>query len=614
MEVITGNTILCSECLKEKKYIIPLYIRNKESNSIQYKCYKHNILNENNIYDCILTSKLKKKLKYCEIHEKIFCAWCSKCEKNLCQICLGDEFKKNHDYILYNAVLNENENFVKEYIVNDIKDLKFFLKEIKKQYDNIEEYKEDLDNLENIIKCNEFSYNLFYKENIINYQTILNIANNTDDLIKNYEKYELMYKKIYDIFLSFIKGKNIKDINQVKLPISKLKRKIFILNSELFDDQNNNQKSIYKNVFIVLNVENKLFSIYDMNGLAINIIRLGKFSLDESCKIIQYKSNVLMLFYKTFISFLIFSSDFKNYEITDEINLSKIIKDEYDNYLPIFYIPIFSLPIENKIIKINENIIALLYLNSLYIIKLNESLIFSYKKYYINKNIINESNKEKKLELIKTFKNKYLEIKNYFNILPIYFKNNEQKGINNVLTINFKGYLEKPDKLYDELLFKELGFDINKKKIVLKGCYDKKTKYLYILKNKLLNRTKYCNNFNEYYEENKYNESIWNLMTNIKIFVKIKKYDINFNLNNKFKFILNRNDIIKLFKYTETYSDLIYSYSKNYILFLLNDTIYQINYNNSQVITIYELNIFLPNDLKLSQNYIVSKIHIIIKI
>ena len=60
-------------------------------------------------------------------------------------------------------------------------------------------------------------------------------------------------------------------------------------------------------------------------------------------------------------------------------------------------------------------------------------------------------------------------------------------------------------------------------------------------------------------------------MTNIKIFVKIKKYYINFNLNNKFKFILNKNDIIKLFKYTETYSELIYSYSKNYILFLLND-------------------------------------------
>ena len=97
-----------------------------------------------------------------------------------------------------------------------------------------------------------------------------------------------------------------------------------------------------------------------------------------------------------------------------------------------------------------------------------------------------------------------------------------------------------------------------------------------------------------------------------------KKYDIK-NINNEIKIYVQMEDNEKLFRFCLTKKDILYlleskksnkceiffSYSKNCILFLFRNNLYQINYNNGQLITIYELD----NHSQLEENYLVNQIY-----
>ena len=89
-----------------------------------------------------------------------------------------------------------------------------------------------------------------------------------------------------------------------------------------------------------------------------------------------------MLFDNTSILFILFSTDFENYEITKQFNLKEILNNEYNkrDFINYFYIPLFAYSSNNDIYKINKNKIALLISNPIFIIKLNNNLIFSDKK------------------------------------------------------------------------------------------------------------------------------------------------------------------------------------------------------------------------------------------
>ena len=410
--------IFCGECTKENKFEIPLCIWNKNLNEIEYKCRRHNKLNENNLFDIKITDKLKIQLKECQIHKnKIFCGWCDECNKNLCQICIGDELRKAHNYILYSSLFDEN--IEEEFVLKKIKMIKSLFEVIKNVYSYIDEYSYDIKSLENIIKCNEIIYNIYFKQKIVNYQTIINLKQNINDLNENYEKFKLLCDNIDNVFISFIKGKDINNLNTIKIPEIKNISKIIILNSEMYDEENNeNNKYIEDNnlsnnnnkVFVLLIKEYNKLLIYNMNGFKINEITLNlNFKIFH--EMIQYKSNILLLFYGSFISFLIFSNDFKEYEFTDEINIEEfIIKD---NLLFSHSIPLFSLKSKNKIIKIDENTIVIFYLCKIYIIKLNKYLIFKDKRYYPYKNFINEINSTKNIELIKIIEDDFQEIKKF---------------------------------------------------------------------------------------------------------------------------------------------------------------------------------------------------------
>lgn len=80
---------------------MPKYSINAEKNDIEYICKNHNILSESDLYDIQLTDKIKNLLCKCHLHNDAnFCAWCEECSKNICPICIGEELKKKHDYIL----------------------------------------------------------------------------------------------------------------------------------------------------------------------------------------------------------------------------------------------------------------------------------------------------------------------------------------------------------------------------------------------------------------------------------------------------------------------------------------------------------------------------------
>ena len=45
------EVILCSKCKKEGKFIIPYFIKSRNTYKIKYQCFKHNFLKEKYIYN-----------------------------------------------------------------------------------------------------------------------------------------------------------------------------------------------------------------------------------------------------------------------------------------------------------------------------------------------------------------------------------------------------------------------------------------------------------------------------------------------------------------------------------------------------------------------------------
>ena len=116
-------------------------------------------------------------------------------------------------------------------------------------------------------------------------------------------------------------------------------------------------------------------------------------------------------------------------------------------------------------------------------------------------------------------------------------------------------------------------------------------------------------NFLDFYKSQIWNENAMTIMKRIKIYVNLNKFNKNFDNNDKVKFKLKTNDSINLLKNKNNYCNLIFSYEKNYILFLLNNVIYQIDFNAGEVVTIYDLEINIEKDNKLSQYHILRNIH-----
>ena len=624
MELVKDRILLCSTCFKQGKYIIPFFLNDEKENELIYKCYKHNIINENNIYCITLTDKLKIKLNECLIHKgEIFCGWCEECDNNICQVCVGEELtKKNHSFILYNSVVSKN--FEKESINSQIILLKDNLRKLKIYYEDVVEYEKDIKYLEKQINIIEFCYNLFFEQNIINYQILLNLKLNLEDSPKSFKKFQLMYEKRYLVFLSFIEGKyakeikskkvNVPEINEFsnnnfndllyefalldKKKVEKLKNKknnyyILILNSSLYDDEikDYSQNENNKNILILLSYSCDILHVYDMNGNLINSIliqRLGLFS--KSFCMIQYQSNIVLLYNSFNFYFIIFSPDFKNYEFAI-LDLSVI--DRLYMFDMRKYIPICSFDYKKKIIKIIENKIAIFENHNIVVIKFNNNLIFKDKKYYKHKkNKNNNDYNPFKIELIVDLHEQ--RKRKYIDCIPIYYTGTEEKGIKNFLTITFNAKLDIKNiveelKLSPLFSTQPIETDILSSKLVFIKDFDIVKNNQVVDQNSLFENR---NNLYDYNKEVKLEEKLYTAVENkIIISVEVEKNDRDFKLINKFEFNLPRSEIIYLLKSQINYINLVYMYSKNYLLFIMNDKIYQIDDINNQVITIYNIDI-----------------------
>ena len=107
----------------------------------------------------------------------------------------------------------------------------------------------------------------------------------------------------------------------------------------------------------------------------------------------------------------------------------------------------------------------------------------------------------------------------------------------------------------------------------------------------------YKRNLFDYHKDVQLEESLYTAVENkIIISVEVEKNDRNFNFINKFEFKLSRTEILYLLKSQNNYINLVYMYSKNYLLFIINNNIYQIDDINNQVITIYNIDINFNKD------------------
>ena len=145
-----SRVLLCNKCLEKKEYNIPLFELN-DKKEIEYKCIKKHIIGKKDISRKWLNNKIKRDLTYCkdEVHinhegqEKIFCAFCEKCGGNICQIEVGKDLKKGHNYNLYmNIMVTIPENLNKYDLKQKLDRLKSITIKYKKLYpEKIEEIK-----------------------------------------------------------------------------------------------------------------------------------------------------------------------------------------------------------------------------------------------------------------------------------------------------------------------------------------------------------------------------------------------------------------------------------------------------------------------------------------
>ena len=326
----------CNNCLKKGNYSIPICEINEELNEIEYKCMCEPKKNNIEIIKLILNENIKKILNYCENHsENRYIAWCNKCKKNLCFLCISQQ---KHDYILY-CHYYPSSNI--DIIVKD------FLKEllyIRIDY-NYYNLTNQLNKINEIINHFELFYKLLREDDIINYQILMNFVYH----ISNIQKYIYTLKiilgkqlKLQYGMINCIEGYD--NINNTKIiPVKEMnyeEENIQIIT--LFDEEklNNNkilEKEENKWLYIIYHKFKYTLKFYDKYDNLINEISHNDYIWDI-CDIILIKSNLLLLQRKEKFYFLYFSPNFLNYEFSNififdsDFKVSKI----NNNYMGIF--------------------------------------------------------------------------------------------------------------------------------------------------------------------------------------------------------------------------------------------------------------------------------------
>ena len=255
----TNIVLICKKCKEKGDYLIPIISLNKVDNKITYKCLKCDSDNANDFYEIFINDKLKKSLNICKIHEGQFIGWCNECKKNLCHLCIAEEIRKNHNH---------------NYILNDIIDEKEYITNSEEYSKTMKSYEKFYRKYEQQIYCYELSVNTYKTLKITNFQASKNLHTFAPKIIKYYEKYEKHIEQEYNDFLSFIKGKDIKDVQKKTITIDNMNDniKIFPICCEFFEQSS----VVIKKFIIIYKLYSDIFQIYDINGTFIKSIELSK--------------------------------------------------------------------------------------------------------------------------------------------------------------------------------------------------------------------------------------------------------------------------------------------------------------------------------------------------
>jgi hypothetical protein len=396
--------ILCKKCYEKKEYIFVICKIDKEANKLEFQCSKCDILEEKDIIKVKLDENLKNLLNNCGCKEhqdnNKFCAWCEESKENLCSFCIAEKLKKKEKYELYIEFLFE------------IKPPKIYDNQIKKLESLFRQYniyclnhKNYISLINKIIFCAKLTFNYYFEEDISNYQTIRNVSLNLENLGKDIDLIEYNF---YKIILSDLLNEDESKIslNLFKLPFESNYLKLIPLKNEFnennYNNNDNKKKFIKKNKnFALYNLEKDILYIYDINENLINTIDLSKLVINNIKKeIIQYESNILLLFFgKRFLS-ISFSDDFQKYE-TSKYNLT--LTSQLNEYIDLKFN--YDLNSKLKLIKLNEKSIFLLYLCNIFLINFNE----------------HQKNQTMQLNSL-NFNEEYI-----FDMIPIYNKDDENK-------------------------------------------------------------------------------------------------------------------------------------------------------------------------------------------
>ena len=535
---------LCKTCIERNEYIVPLFEINKETNQIEYKCLiDHDNSNSHNVENFVTnnydTNFLIKKLKFCEKHENNrYCAWCKKCKKNICYLCIIQE---KHDYELY-CHYYQNVNM---HILNQI------LKELFYIRINLPQ---QLKNIISIINNFELFYKLF-KEDIINYQILLNIKiiiqdypNIIEDLKSIIVKEAFMTSKLNELY----KG------NFIFFPVNEIDEQVEMITLYQFEEiENNNNNTNENNIleknkskapFIIYYKFKYYLELYDKNGTLMNKINHTS-HIYSKCEIVEYDKNLLLLRDNYRFVFLYISPNYKNYEF------SRVLLLDLG----------FDFSSIKKIIKMNNNNICLYFEHSLHFIKFNYDIIF-------NKNNPLRLDARQYCEIINS--KDLIDLK-IIEIIPVYYDNiNNKKNIKKIIAISF--IVDNFDKrIYDEIYFKLIEM-VNFR---LKYYDDNELKKL---KKEINEMKKYDPRYKPMPKESKLKMSIiiFNNLGEIE-----KNFEVSFLKNDTHETFLNG------------LKNLNFYYFHNFILLFLYYNAYQISLQNNEIISIFELkNKKIPSD------------------
>ena len=362
------NIILCRKCLKNGEYLIPLFHLN-ELNEIEYKCSKNHIIEKNDIIIEKLNEKLIILLSQCTDEEhinnyqdqdKIFCAWCDKCGKNICQIDVGKDLKRNHDYILYMKIIPDlqYEIIIKEKLNK--------LKGLIDRYNIIcPDAKDEIKYLNNTYNRNYMNYNLYYNKKIINYQTINNILFNSNDDFneKSFEEFESILKiKRYKFFY-----KELLNINS----LTEINKKEF---ETVLPPDGKIIPFIKKNT----DINNKYFGVYGLSFGKITIIddtgkKINELLLKPSDPyfndfLVLFQDDILISYNLSDFSIYYFSEDYSSYELhTIGVGSKKFHFDYFGRYN--------NFHLNKKFIKTSSNNYILIMEGEAFLIDLNKYII-----------------------------------------------------------------------------------------------------------------------------------------------------------------------------------------------------------------------------------------------